>query len=223
MALLSDLVAAIAAVEGVEESFVGGVARYLREADMISQAGRGRGAAKMLPRDAAALVIAVNATVLAKDAPSILRHLAEFTWKDEREASGVDPQSLADTSDELFNWIMDRGGPLWPARANLLKFMERLIYSAVPLSSDVSRLSEVIGDDRDTTFEIRFHRPNRRVAFQFSYYWENPDNIGDIEGNIFELGAFVSSEDQADTLGDRRERVIITHRTILEVGKVLAS
>jgi hypothetical protein len=45
MALLSTLVEAIADVEGLDVAFVGGVARYLREAGMISQLVRGRGRA----------------------------------------------------------------------------------------------------------------------------------------------------------------------------------
>lgn len=178
----------------------------------------------MTPRDAAALLIAVNATVLAKDAPSILRLMGDFIWIDERvDRVGGDQQAVADMSDDLFNWIMDRSTPRSPARVNFMKFMERLIYSAVPLSSKASRLSEVIEDDGGTTFEIRFHRPHRKVAFQFTYYWENPDNIGDTYHNIFEVGEFVSPDDRTVATGDRRERVIITHKTILEVGKALAS
>lgn len=224
MALLSDLVSALAEVEGIEESFVAGVARYLREAGLVSQAGRGRGAAKMGSRDAAALLIAVNSTVLAKDAPDTLRQLAQFRWRDDREDMfGGDLQAVADSSDELFNWIMDRKTPLSPARSDFIQFMERLVYSAVPLSSQSSRLSDTVGNSDEVTFELHFHRPQRSVAFQYSYYWENPDNVGDVERGIFEIGAFVSLDDTPSEFRDRRERVIITQKTILEVGRVLAS
>lgn len=223
MALLSELVSAIAAVEGIEESFVAGVARYLREADLISQAGRGRGAARMTTNDAAALLIAVNATVLAKDAPSVLAEMSCFVWKDQREERYfVDTQAVADMSDELFNWIMQREHPLGPAKATLLQFMERLIYSAIPLSSKNSRLADLVSSE-DTTFEIRFNRPIRKVSFQFTYYWENPDNVGDIESNVFEHGEFSPTAQVDLPAGDRFEQVSITQRTILEVGKALAS
>src|ERR1700687_3500599 len=66
MALLSELVTAVAQAEGMEEVTVGVFARHAREAGLISQAGRGRGAARMTVRDAANLIIAVNACALAK-------------------------------------------------------------------------------------------------------------------------------------------------------------
>jgi hypothetical protein len=67
VALLSDLVNAVAAVEGLDQVSVGIIARAAREAGLISQKGRGRGAAQMHTRDAANLLIAVNGSSLAKD------------------------------------------------------------------------------------------------------------------------------------------------------------
>lgn len=67
MALLSDLVRIVAAVEGLEEVSVGIFARQAREAGLIAQGGRGRSAAKMSTVDAANLLIAVNGCHLAKD------------------------------------------------------------------------------------------------------------------------------------------------------------
>ena len=67
MALLSDLVRIVAAVEGLEEVSVGIFARHARESGHISQGGRGRSAAKMSVKDAANLIIAVNGCALAKD------------------------------------------------------------------------------------------------------------------------------------------------------------
>lgn len=70
MALLSDLVRIVAAVEGIDEVSVGIFARAAREAGHIAQGGRGRSAAKMTARDAANLLIAVNGCALAKEVPT---------------------------------------------------------------------------------------------------------------------------------------------------------
>ncbi|WP_162596162.1 hypothetical protein [Methylobacterium sp. 17Sr1-1] len=70
MALLSDLVRTVAAVEGMDEVSVGIYARAAREAGFISQGGRGRSAAKMSVIDAVNLIIAVNGCALAKDVPN---------------------------------------------------------------------------------------------------------------------------------------------------------
>jgi hypothetical protein len=67
MALLSELVKAVAKVEGADEVSVGTFARAAREARLISQKGRGRGAAQMTSRDAANLLIAFNGSAQAKD------------------------------------------------------------------------------------------------------------------------------------------------------------
>ena len=68
MATLTDLVDTIAAVEGLEPSAVGLIARYIREAGLITTGGRGGSAAKMNLTDAANLLIGVNATTTATDA-----------------------------------------------------------------------------------------------------------------------------------------------------------
>lgn len=75
MALLSDLVKIVAAVEGLEEVSVGIFARHAREAGLITQGGRGRSAAKMTTRDAANLLLAVNGCALAKDISDIVPRL----------------------------------------------------------------------------------------------------------------------------------------------------
>ena len=75
VALLSDLVKVVAAVQGMEGVSVGIFARAAREAGFINIRGRGRGAAHMSTRDAANLLIAVNGS-LAKRFPSKYRSFA---------------------------------------------------------------------------------------------------------------------------------------------------
>jgi hypothetical protein len=68
MATLSELVDTIAAVEDIDPATVALMARYIREAGLISTGGRGPSAATMSLRDAANLLIGVNATTTAVEA-----------------------------------------------------------------------------------------------------------------------------------------------------------
>lgn len=61
MALISDLVSAIAEVEGIPEATAQLIARYTREAGHLSQGARGRNAPRATVTDAANLLIALNA------------------------------------------------------------------------------------------------------------------------------------------------------------------
>src|SRR5262249_2541293 len=73
MASLSELARTIAQVEGLEEATVNLIGRYVREDGLIATGGRGTSAATMTARDAANLLIAVNATTVAVDAPNTTR------------------------------------------------------------------------------------------------------------------------------------------------------
>jgi hypothetical protein len=89
MATLSDLVDAVAAAEGMDPATVALIARYAREAGFIQKRGRGRSAARMEIADAANLLIAVNASGAARDAPVVIplyRNLveADHLWADEK-------------------------------------------------------------------------------------------------------------------------------------------
>jgi hypothetical protein len=68
MATLSELVETIADVEGLDPATVGLIGRYIREAGLITQRGRGPSAAKMGRSDAANLLIGVNAAKNVVDA-----------------------------------------------------------------------------------------------------------------------------------------------------------
>jgi hypothetical protein len=68
MATLSELVEVIAEVEGLDPATVNLIARQVREAGHIKTGGRGTSAARMDFADAAALLIAVNATTIVREA-----------------------------------------------------------------------------------------------------------------------------------------------------------
>jgi hypothetical protein len=69
---MSELVETIAAVEGLDVATVTLFARYIREAGFIKTGGRGSSAAKMDIVDAANLLIGVNATTVAAEAPKVV-------------------------------------------------------------------------------------------------------------------------------------------------------
>jgi len=68
MATSNNLCVAIAATLGVPEPTVLLEMRFIREAGLISQAGRGRNAAQMSAADAALLMVVVALTLNPKDA-----------------------------------------------------------------------------------------------------------------------------------------------------------
>jgi hypothetical protein len=86
VALLSDLVKAVAAVEGLDRVTVEFYARSAREARLISQKGRGRGAAHMTLTDAANLLIGINASALARDVADVIPRFRalKLDWTDAR-------------------------------------------------------------------------------------------------------------------------------------------
>jgi hypothetical protein len=72
MATLSQLVDTIADVEGIDPATAKLVARYIREAGLITTGGRGLSAAPMDFHDAANLLIGMNAATKAADAARIV-------------------------------------------------------------------------------------------------------------------------------------------------------
>jgi hypothetical protein len=82
MATLSELVNTIAAVEGIDPATAALIARYIREAGLISTGGRGPSAAMMNVRDAANLLIGVNTATAAIEAENMVRAYRELEAKD---------------------------------------------------------------------------------------------------------------------------------------------
>src|SRR4051794_19773056 len=72
MALISDLATELSVVTGIPRETVSGVSRYLREAGLLSQKGRGRGAARATALDTARLCIALMVGGKAKNAPTVV-------------------------------------------------------------------------------------------------------------------------------------------------------
>jgi hypothetical protein len=82
MATLSELVEVIAEVEGLDPATVNLTAREVREAGLIKTGGRGTSAARMDFADAAALLIAVNATTIVREAAVTVRRYSRLeAWE----------------------------------------------------------------------------------------------------------------------------------------------
>ncbi|GAK34603.1 hypothetical protein AQ1_02502 [alpha proteobacterium Q-1] len=93
MVLISSVVKELSEMSKIEETSVATYARALREAGLLSQKGRGRGAAHATPLDAARLLIALMVGGKVKDSPQAVRdfgkmrctehlHNKEMNWKD---------------------------------------------------------------------------------------------------------------------------------------------
>ena len=78
MALISHLVEELAKSTGVAEKSITVIARWLREDGLLSQKGRGRGAAKATPMDAARLLIALMIDGKIKNAPQAVRDFGQL-------------------------------------------------------------------------------------------------------------------------------------------------
>lgn len=111
MALLSELVKVVADVEGLDAVSVGIFARHAREAGLIAQGGRGRSAAQMSTRDAANLLIAVNACAYAKDVPTLVPAYRDLRVSQNAAASRLEVckpgASFGDDLELLIDWCGD--------------------------------------------------------------------------------------------------------------------
>ncbi|WP_054144812.1 hypothetical protein [Bosea sp. AAP35] len=211
MASIGKLVSAIAEIEGLDEGAVKLIARYAREAGYISQGSYGPGAARMTPRDAAHLLIAVNASALAKDVARTLKDYCGLRWK--RQKWLVDDE-LEDARDDPFKSIFAEG-------AELARVLEDLILLATPIFQPKSILEEFFLDDR-MRMTIEWRRPYPSVSFSVTCI-DYPDNEDEkpIHEEI-EQGGFFISGPASQPLSDRVDEVSISHRTLIAVGKVLA-
>jgi hypothetical protein len=218
MALLSTMVKAVAEVEGLDETHVGWIARHLREAGLIAQAGRGRGAARMSANDAANLLIAVNASTSAKDAV----RTANIFSNTRLNGDSVSKSSrLADRNKSFFSRIRtsnQQGVRLNDFLANLIRALQ---------IGHNSKLSE----DESIKIIIKFSRPQTKCNIQiyeandagaltlisdatFRSFDESDDTLSEAE--------LISKYDNGDAfVPDRIDETIITRRTLSAVGEIL--
>jgi hypothetical protein len=236
MALLSTLVNVIAEVEDMDETYVSGVARYLREGGLISQAGRGRGAAHMSVRDATNLLIGANGSATAKASPETVDAFRSLACSCS-QVTGAEVLAPSLKTGALFG-----------------DFLERLIRAAMPvqdghvplswhllLQSDVvtgktadqmaKREEQALADFHSiVSSEITFNRPRLSASVDIRYTGAAgphdppyaPAPHGDPQRGQIVLARFAPRK-ASRSQGDRRDGTAITLKTILALGTALAS
>lgn len=215
MAQLSSLVKTIAEVEGLDETRVGWVARHCRESGLISQGGRGRGAAKMGSQDAANLLIAVNASDGGKDSyrqvmqyrrlPIIRSIFDTAYWS-----------AMSDTEDGLyFRYLTD------PA-LNFGGAIEKLISRCIPGDGDKSNFEKEISG-RVGELSIIFERPQLTASINIITEYDEEDSkikFSSVLRSIF--GEPLTERDIQPASADRTEKIEITGRTLIAIGATLS-
>lgn len=152
MATLTELVSALAESLGVPERTLSVCARYVREAGLISQKGRGPSAAKMAPADAANLLLGIMSANELQESAACAQRAREFVcYGFERNFEG-DVIEIKDSPYQNFT-----GGG-----ARLGTVIEKLIDYA-------ARNGDLRGD-RDqiiTNLSLEIDRPGLNADMQF--------------------------------------------------------
>lgn len=229
MALLSALVKAIADVEGIDEVQVGWVARHLREAGHITQAGRGRGAAHMSNSDAANLLIGVNAATGAKNAAEavgLYRSLpcgrANLLKKTKLSDAFKIGQDFGRSLEKLLELASCDGSA--PSELERSVFAGSHFFRCIATDQFedlIRRHSSSFAETFST--EITFSRPYPNVSVLIT------DNVvRDVEGrSILNEEAPISEVEfwnrsaKFPLNADRDERIRISFNTLLTVGNIL--
>ncbi|OKO92174.1 hypothetical protein AC629_01180 [Bradyrhizobium sp. NAS80.1] len=193
MATLSELVAAIAAVEGVDAERVTAIARAVREDGLIQTSGRGTSAAQMSETDAANLLIAANTADTARTAPAAVKKYRTLQAKRRSSQFGNELEELISAA----------------KRECLADHLTKMVAL---FGTPDHRFGKSTYTKMEYGFEIEFEKPVPSVRV---HIWVSIDRQGDrFEFTDRRLPT-------TKTTGDRRERTTITQRTILAVANVL--
>jgi hypothetical protein len=233
MATLTQLVDTIAKVEGLERSTVNLVARYVREAGLIATHGRGTSAATMGVKDAANLLIGVNATTTGKDAARTVlayRALVSYQFRakgDSRPAKrygtlGEAMEQLVDATGvgELPEVFLNREVPddlqdAFPDVHIDMKF-RRPIQSASLRIALIGDQDELHLESSEELLETEM-LPGQRE-------WVEEAEIGTSGDFFFEFyppKLLGPPRRKKTIMGDRLEEITIGYRTLSAVGKLL--
>lgn len=213
MAVISDLVRVVAEIEGFEENFVSVYARSAREAGYISHHGRGRNAAKMTALDAAHLLVAVNASPLAKEVPETIAlyrnmrcrktHNNELANKEYERALGAEGTTIVDALCFLLEKNDDES-----LRIDDFRKTEATTGGAYPVLLNNNLSVEFIGPQSMAKITIKAWRrldPNKGHSFCdiAAYRYINLDHASTHFGS------------------DRKVTTTISSETLYQVSKVL--
>jgi hypothetical protein len=224
MATLSELVEAVAEVEGMDPSTVALFARTVREAGLIRTGGRGLSAAQMSCVDAANLLIAVNASLSVRDAPNTVATFRVLKAKCRSDFHLELPRLRRDK----FGWITLRDASFGQALEQLLEAGEagapqRFLSVPMPIN-----FYEALGKGE---FELRitFNKP---VPYATISFFTAKQPLSELAPLFFSFAdPKPIRETDAWMLGgrlyrrvypyDRQETTEIGYRTINAVSKLL--
>ena len=219
MATIGQLVRAIANVSGLEESAVKLIARYARESGFIGQQSTGAGAAKMTSSDAANLLIALNASDLAKDVEQSTRLYSSLI------SSGSDDIFLSDAEEAAF-----KGKSIYKACSPGLSFSEalsKLIDYAKIEDNGVSHLSRYLDEykssDKDYVWlRVIIVRPNPIARIEVMRFtgnsFEDPPRLETDLSIAFEL-----ETKEKKPIGDRTAEYKCTNKTLQALANCIFS
>lgn len=179
MAVSTELAEVLAPLFGRSVTSVNSAYRYLREADLVSKAGRGIAAAQMTVEDCLTLVLALMGTEQTKDSAEVATRLANLR---------TNPASLHPVRDE--GWELLRHIGLVP-EGNLKHALLRLC--------DVIRMDRALGPD--LRFRLRIYYPRysasivarvgsrltQTISFGRGRYWQTADNLEDTTSSGVDL------------------------------------
>ncbi len=201
MAILSDLVEALANLTEIPEATIFAYGRFARERGLIAQKGRGRGAAKMELEDAVNLLIALGGTAVTREAGDAIRRY--------RPMPGTIYQGHAETVSptEILKWLAPLGFTLtgkdeaseYNLGASLGDFLQFLIAEAISggLVSFMQSITTWLLDHRgvrilgkkiigkDLGITITFARTAPQVDVEFLRHWG-----GNTTNKVFQISFF---------------------------------
>ncbi|PVE22849.1 hypothetical protein DC522_19110 [Microvirga sp. KLBC 81] len=217
MGVVSDLVKAVAQIEGLDEVSVGVYARHAREAGFITHQGRGRHAARMTVRDAANLLIAVNASPLAKEVPNTIERYRSLR-KSPRSLvldmlGGLDDEAtLGDALEKAIEWcIRDADG-----NCKMRGILDKADPERVHREAKREKFQLL-----PAMFTISFGRPSASVEMKLlgTTHWRD---IGTIKTEYFARSKLIfETNHSSEDMPDRQDTATITHRTLMRVADIL--
>lgn len=203
MASIGQLVRVVAGTAGLEENSIKLIARYVREAGLIDQKSTGAGAALMSSEDAAALLMAVNGTSLAKEAAETVREFSVLPICLE-----LDPETELDEFKSI-NQRLLKTKTFGECLAELIAVLVDQIGEADRKNKDLRSALKIA---------VHFDRPNLTGSI-FVYERElNTERMRVISHRVFQLETKVLSADV-----DRLVSVSISERTLLSIARAIAN
>jgi hypothetical protein len=220
MATLTELIDTIAAVEGLERSTVNLIARYVREAGLITTGGRGTSAATMSLTDAANLLIGVNATTTAADAPKTVSAYRELVSYEPMTKADPRPPNKYGTLGEAIEQLVHA--------TSVGELPEVFLHQEVPFD-----LQEAFPRG-DVYINIKFRKSNLSAAVKIAPILAPDALTPELSEEWFETGILRGiffgfyppklrgpPKKKKTIGGDRIEEITIGYRTLSAVGKLL--